>query len=76
MDLYSSFEERLLSPKLSLSRFVLQKSKKATSDDELDAHGFEQSDTPSRDRPGRAKKEVKYFAESDDDDNEQYGMFD
>ncbi|XP_048848792.1 DNA topoisomerase 2-beta isoform X2 [Brienomyrus brachyistius] len=53
-----------------------RKSKKATSDDELDTLSFEQSDAPSRDRPGRAKKEVKYFAESDEDDNDQYDMFD
>ncbi|XP_059898643.1 DNA topoisomerase 2-beta isoform X1 [Gadus macrocephalus] len=33
------------------------------------------AEAPSRDRPGRAKKEVNYFAELDDDDDDD-GMFD
>ena len=33
------------------------------------------AEAPSRDRPGRAKKEVRYFAEMDDDDDDD-GMFD
>ncbi|KAG7457516.1 hypothetical protein MATL_G00227990 [Megalops atlanticus] len=55
-----------------------KKPKKAPSDneDDLETNSFERSDRPSRDRPGRAKKEVKYFAESDDDDDDQYDMFD
>ncbi|KAJ8273856.1 hypothetical protein GJAV_G00106260 [Gymnothorax javanicus] len=56
-----------------------RKSKKPPSDedDDLDTPSFQRMETASRDRPGRAKKEVKYFAESDDDDDDdQYDMFD
>lgn len=52
----------------------MQKAKKAASDedeDEADSKSFSRLDA-SRDRSGRAKKEVRYFAESDDDDD----MFD
>ncbi|XP_062384995.1 DNA topoisomerase 2-beta isoform X2 [Sardina pilchardus] len=45
--------------------------KKPPSDDEDDS--FSRSD-PSRDRPGRSRKEVRYFAESDD--GEEDDMFD
>uniref|UniRef100_A0A8C9ST43 DNA topoisomerase 2 n=1 Tax=Scleropages formosus TaxID=113540 RepID=A0A8C9ST43_SCLFO len=56
---------------------IVQKSKKATSDDDdLDTNSFGRSEAPSRDRPGRAKKEVKYFAESDEEEDDQYDMFD
>ncbi|GAA6071741.1 DNA topoisomerase 2-beta isoform X1, partial [Tachysurus ichikawai] len=47
-----------------------RKPKKAASDeddDEVNSKGFSRLDT-SRDRSGRAKKEIKYFTESDDDD--------
>lgn len=52
--------------------FWLQKPKKAASDeddDEVNSKSFSSFDA-ARDRSGRAKKEVKYFAESDDDDDE------
>lgn len=46
-------------------------------DDDVDSNRFSQSSVASRERPGRgrAKKEVKYFAESGSDDD-QYDMFD
>ena len=44
--------------------------------DEEDVDSFSLSDAASRDRSGRAKKEVKYFAESGDEDEDQYDMFD
>ena len=34
------------------------------------------AEAPSRERPGRAKKEVHYFAELDDVDDDDDGMFD
>ncbi|XP_076865882.1 DNA topoisomerase 2-beta isoform X2 [Brachyhypopomus gauderio] len=40
-------------------------------DEDVSRNSFSRTD-PTRDRPGRAKKEVRYFAESDDDDD----MFD
>ncbi|XP_055732864.1 DNA topoisomerase 2-beta-like isoform X4 [Salvelinus fontinalis] len=45
--------------------------------DDVDSNRFSQSSVASRERPGRgrAKKEVKYFAESGSDDD-QYDMFD
>uniref|UniRef100_A0A4W4HGF2 DNA topoisomerase 2 n=1 Tax=Electrophorus electricus TaxID=8005 RepID=A0A4W4HGF2_ELEEL len=36
-------------------------------DEDVSSNSFSRMD-PTRDRPGRAKKEVRYFAESDDDD--------
>uniref|UniRef100_A0A8C7FA17 DNA topoisomerase 2 n=1 Tax=Oncorhynchus kisutch TaxID=8019 RepID=A0A8C7FA17_ONCKI len=48
-------------------------------DDDVDSNRFSQSGTASRDRPcrSRAKKEVKYFAESaSGSDDDQYDMFD
>ncbi|MGH0142037.1 UNVERIFIED_CONTAM: hypothetical protein FKN15_075068 [Acipenser sinensis] len=46
-----------------------RKSKKVVSEnDDFDINNFGRSETSSRERPGRAKKEVKYFAESDDED--------
>lgn len=55
----------------------VQKPKKAVSDDEDDddrgMNSFSRQDS-GRDRSGRAKKEVKYFAESDNDDDDD--MFD
>ncbi|XP_066571819.1 DNA topoisomerase 2-beta isoform X2 [Amia ocellicauda] len=53
-----------------------RKSKKAASEEEdFDTNNFGRSDTASRERPGRAKKEVKYFAESDEDDEDAFEMF-
>ncbi|XP_046874585.1 DNA topoisomerase 2-beta isoform X2 [Hypomesus transpacificus] len=59
----------------------VSKSKKAAPtrpavSDEEDVDSFSLSDAASRDRSGRAKKEVKYFAESGDEDEDQYDMFD
>ncbi|KAB5517842.1 hypothetical protein PHYPO_G00171840 [Pangasianodon hypophthalmus] len=51
-----------------------KKQKKAASDedeDEVNSKSFSRLDT-ARDRSGRAKKEVKYFAESDDDDDDMF----
>ncbi|KAK3525400.1 hypothetical protein QTP86_031526, partial [Hemibagrus guttatus] len=52
-----------------------RKPKKAASDedddDEVNRKGFSRLDT-SRDRSGRAKKEIVYFAESDDDDDDMF----
>lgn len=58
----------------------MQKPKKAASDDEDDdddagMNSFSRLDS-GRDRSGRAKKEVKYFAESDNDDDDDDDMFD
>ncbi|KAK1173443.1 DNA topoisomerase 2-beta-like isoform X2 [Acipenser oxyrinchus oxyrinchus] len=54
---------------------ISRKSKKVVSEnDEFDINNFGRSETSSRERPGRAKKEVKYFAESDDED--AFEMFD
>ncbi|KAJ8335199.1 hypothetical protein SKAU_G00408380 [Synaphobranchus kaupii] len=63
-----------------------RKSKKAGSDEDEDpdTNSFQRPDRASRDRPdrasrdrpGRAKKEVKYFAESDEEEDDQYDMFD
>ncbi|XP_066531140.1 DNA topoisomerase 2-beta [Hoplias malabaricus] len=50
-----------------------RKPKKPVSDDDDDLNSFSRLDS-ARDRPGRSKKEVKYFAESDEDDEED--MFD
>ncbi|KAG9335653.1 hypothetical protein JZ751_004304 [Albula glossodonta] len=55
-----------------------RKPKKAASDEDedLDSNNFQRPDKGSRARPGRAKKEVKYFTESDEDNEDQYDMFD
>ncbi|KPP73635.1 DNA topoisomerase 2-beta-like [Scleropages formosus] len=75
---HSGSEEDEYSPmKKSKKAPANRKSKKATSDDDdLDTNSFGRSEAPSRDRPGRAKKEVKYFAESDEEEDDQYDMFD
>uniref|UniRef100_A0A8B9HAY4 DNA topoisomerase 2 n=1 Tax=Astyanax mexicanus TaxID=7994 RepID=A0A8B9HAY4_ASTMX len=72
-DEYSPMKKTGKTPSSSSSR----KQKKPVSDedeDEVDSSRFSRLDT-SRDRSGRAKKEVKYFAESDDDDDDD-DMFD
>ncbi|XP_022523074.2 DNA topoisomerase 2-beta isoform X2 [Astyanax mexicanus] len=72
-DEYSPMKKTGKTPSSSSSR----KQKKPVSDedeDEVDSSRFSRLDT-SRDRSGRAKKEVKYFAESDDDDDDE-DMFD
>lgn len=54
-----------------------QKPQKAPSDeDEDDSNGPSPLKAPNRDRPGRAKKEVKYFDESDNEDDGDDDMFD
>lgn len=54
-----------------------QKPQKAPSDeDEEDSNGPSPLKAPSRDRPGRAKKEVKYFDESDNEGDDDDDMFD
>lgn len=48
-----------------------QKPQKPPSDEEEDdSSSLTAAKALSRDRPGRAKKEVKYFVESDNDDND------
>lgn len=54
-----------------------QKPQKPPSDEEdNDSNGPSLLKGPSRDRPGRAKKEVKYFDESDNEDDADDDMFD
>ncbi|XP_047460191.1 DNA topoisomerase 2-beta [Mugil cephalus] len=55
-----------------------QKAQKPPSDDEDDDNSNSPSATsaPSRDRPGRSKKEVKYFHESDNEEEDDDDMFD
>lgn len=53
-----------------------KKSKKATFDQDSDVEIFQSgfaSETAPKPRTGRARKEVKYFAESDEDDD--FDMF-
>ncbi|KAL4629674.1 DNA topoisomerase 2-beta [Arapaima gigas] len=75
---HSGSEEEEYSPmKKSKKAPANRKTKKATSDDDdLNTNSSGQLEAPSRDRPGRAKKEVKYFAESDEEEDDQYDMFD
>lgn len=55
----------------------LQKPQKPPSDDEDDdSNSLSVMNTSSRDRPGRAKKEVKYFHESDNEEDDDDNMFD
>lgn len=54
-----------------------QKPQKPPSDEEdNDSNSPSPLKGPSRDRPGRAKKEVKYFDESDNEDDADADMFD
>uniref|UniRef100_A0A9J8DL42 DNA topoisomerase 2 n=1 Tax=Cyprinus carpio carpio TaxID=630221 RepID=A0A9J8DL42_CYPCA len=74
----SSSEEDEYSPMKKTGKTATsRKPKKAVSDDEDDddrgMNSFSRQDS-GRDRSGRAKKEVKYFAESDNDDDDD--MFD
>ncbi len=61
-----------------LHRFPVQKPQKPPSDEEEDdSNSLSATHAPSRDRPGRAKKEVKYFDESDDEEeDDDDDMFD
>lgn len=52
----------------------MQKAKKAASDEDEDEANSKSFSRLDASRSGRAKKEVKYFAESDDDDDDD--MFD
>ncbi|CAM4635516.1 unnamed protein product [Leuciscus chuanchicus] len=75
----SSSEEEVYNPvKKTGKTATSRKPKKAVSDDEDDddagMNSFSRLDS-GRDRSGRAKKEVKYFAESDNDDDDD-DMFD
>ncbi|XP_071763633.1 DNA topoisomerase 2-beta isoform X1 [Centroberyx gerrardi] len=74
----SGSEEEDYSPMKKPGKPASRKSKKAPSDDDdddVDSNSLSMMDNPSRDRPGRAKKEVKYFAESDneEDDDDMFG---
>lgn len=61
------------SPLIFVSEFLFKKKlKKASFDQDSDVDIFPSdfvSETASRPRTGRARKEVKYFAESDEDDD-------
>lgn len=61
-----------------LYRCPVQKPQKPPSDEEDDdSNSLSAVHAPSRDRPGRAKKEVKYFDESDDEEeDDDDDMFD
>ncbi|KAM4631214.1 DNA topoisomerase 2-beta [Polymixia lowei] len=73
----SGSEEEDYSPAKKQGKTPSKKSKKAMSDDEdVDNNSLSVMDKPSRDRPGRAKKEVKYFAESDNEEDDDDDMFD
>ncbi|MGH0120612.1 UNVERIFIED_CONTAM: hypothetical protein FKN15_014543 [Acipenser sinensis] len=70
-----SEEEDEYSPaKKTWSEDIFKSKKVVSEDDDFDTNNFGRSETSSRERPGRAKKEVKYFAESDDED--AFEMFD
>ncbi|XP_056154222.1 DNA topoisomerase 2-beta isoform X1 [Lampris incognitus] len=72
----SGSEEDDYSPMKKARKITSKKSKKAPSDDEDgDSNSLGMMDAPTRDRPGRAKKEVKYFAESDNEEDDD-DMFD
>uniref|UniRef100_A0A667ZNP7 DNA topoisomerase 2 n=1 Tax=Myripristis murdjan TaxID=586833 RepID=A0A667ZNP7_9TELE len=72
----SGSEEDDYSPVKKPGKAAGRKSKKATSDDDdVDGNSLSMMDNVSRDRPGRAKKEVKYFAESDNEEDDD-DMFD
>ncbi|XP_022047589.1 DNA topoisomerase 2-beta isoform X1 [Acanthochromis polyacanthus] len=66
------------SPMKKAAKPVGRKPQKPPSDDEDDdSNSLSALSAPSRDRPGRAKKEVKYFHESDnEEDDDDDDMFD
>lgn len=66
------------SPMKKAAKPVGRKPQKPPSDDEDDdSNSLSAMSAPSRDRPGRAKKEVKYFHESDnEEDDDDDDMFD
>ncbi|XP_023133315.2 DNA topoisomerase 2-beta isoform X2 [Amphiprion ocellaris] len=66
------------SPMKKAAKLVGRKPQKPPSDDEDDdSNSLSALSAPSRDRPGRAKKEVKYFHESDnEEDDDDDDMFD
>lgn len=68
----------LVTIKKMFSWLPVQKPQKPPSDDEDDdSNSLSTMKASCRDRPGRAKKEVKYFDESDnEDDDEDDDMFD
>ncbi|XP_018556739.1 DNA topoisomerase 2-beta isoform X2 [Lates calcarifer] len=65
------------SPMKKTTKPVSRKPQKPPSDDEDDdSNSLSVMNTSSRDRPGRAKKEVKYFHESDNEEDDDDNMFD
>ncbi|TKS89050.1 DNA topoisomerase 2-beta [Collichthys lucidus] len=73
-----SGSEEDYSPMKKTAKPVGRKPQKPPSDDEDDdSNSLSAMNTQSRDRPGRAKKEVKYFVESDnEEDDDDDDMFD
>nr|XP_019946171.1 PREDICTED: DNA topoisomerase 2-beta isoform X1 [Paralichthys olivaceus] len=75
-----SASEDEYSPMKKMNKPASKKPQKPPSDDEEDddSNSLSAMGAPSRDRPGRAKKEVKYFHESDneEDDDDDDNMFD
>ncbi|KAM6899681.1 DNA topoisomerase 2-beta [Xenentodon cancila] len=73
----SSASEEEYSPMKKAPKPAARKSQKPPSDDEDDSNSLTAASAPSRDRPGRARKEVKYFNETDnEEDEEDDDMFD
>ncbi|XP_028820323.1 DNA topoisomerase 2-beta isoform X3 [Denticeps clupeoides] len=77
----SGSEEDEYNPVKKTVKPTAARKKKAPSDeddeDDMDRNTFSRSEVGARDRPGRSKKEVKYFAESDDEEeDDNYDMFD
>ncbi|XP_029700390.1 DNA topoisomerase 2-beta-like [Takifugu rubripes] len=72
-----SDSEEDYSPMKKMNKPAARKPQKPPSDEEdNDSNGPSLLKAASRDRPGRAKKEVKYFDESDNEDDADDDMFD
>ncbi|XP_068188795.1 DNA topoisomerase 2-beta isoform X2 [Antennarius striatus] len=69
-----SGSEEDYSPMKKVSKPVARKP--PSDDEEDDSNNLSTMKARSRNRPGRAKKEVKYFVESDNEDDEDDDMFD
>uniref|UniRef100_A0A3Q2X055 DNA topoisomerase 2 n=1 Tax=Haplochromis burtoni TaxID=8153 RepID=A0A3Q2X055_HAPBU len=64
------------SPMKKMSKPPGRKPQKPPSDDEDDSNSMSGLSALTRDRPGRAKKEVKYFNESENEEEDDDDMFD
>lgn len=71
-----SGSEEDYSPMKKMAKTSGRKPQKPPSDDEDDDSNSLSAMNMSRDRPGRAKREVKYFDESDNEEEDDVDMFD